>query len=196
MGPEFLTQLLLSYRYWILPPITFVFGPIVGLMAGVLIRTEVLEFFPTLLALVGGAIVGDISWYWIGYHWGERFAQKLGRYIGITESHVMTAKELFRTYHMRILFLSKITAGFGFAIVILFTAGLSRIPFSRFLTINIAGEILWSTLLLVIGFFVSHLIIKVNGVLEWISTIGLMVIILACLFGTGHYLRKRILERP
>ena len=195
MGPEFLSQLLLSYKYWILPPANLIFGPIVGLMAGALVRADVLELLPTFLFIVGGAIAGDIMWYWIGYHWGERFTQRFGKYVSITESHVAIAKILFNKYHMRILFLSKVTSGLGFAIVILFTAGLSRVPFNRFLLINVAGEIIWSGSLIAIGFFVSHLIIRVNSVLEWASVIGLMVLVLACLFGIGHYLRKHMSQK-
>ncbi len=192
MGPEFLTQLLLTWKYWVLAPANFVLGPIVGLMAGVLIRADILEFIPTLTILVVGAILGDILWYWIGYHWGERFATRFGKYVGVTESHIFIAKNLFNKYHMRILFISKVTSGLGLAVAVLFTAGLSRVPFKRFLLINIIGELVWSTLLLTTGFFISNLVVKVNNALEWASAVGIILLIFGILFGAGHYARKRL----
>jgi membrane protein DedA with SNARE-associated domain len=86
------------------------------------------------VVLLVTALAGDVAWYFVGAHYGERFVGRLGPYVSVTPAHVERVKTLFHRYHTQVLLLSKITNAFGFAIVILFTAGLTKIPFGRYMT--------------------------------------------------------------
>ena len=189
MESSFLIQLIGEYRYVIMAPAAFAFGPPVSLIAGVLLRLGALAFVPTCLALAAGELGGDIIWYWLGNRYGETFVKRLGRYVGITDASVEGIKTLFSQHHDVILFTSKLTAGLGFAPVVLFTAGLSRVPFHRYMMLNIAGQFLWTTGLLSIGYFLGHIYLEVGSIFEKMALFALAAIVLVSLIGLGRYLR-------
>lgn len=190
MDPAFLAKLIGDYTYLIIPLTVFVLGPIVSLAAGVLLRLDVINLIPTILALAAGELVSDVLWYWLGRRYGERFVQRFGHYVGITQASVAYAKDLFSRHHDLIIFTSKLTAGLGFAVPILFSAGLSRVPFRRYMMLNIAGQFLWTAALLSIGYFLGHIFLRVNDVFEKMALFALFAILLISLIGFGRYLRS------
>lgn len=192
MGPEFLTNLLLEYKYLILAPSAFILGPTVSLIAGVLLRLDVLALVPTCIALAAGELGGDVLWYTLGRRYGDRFVDRFGRYVGITEASVANVRQLFNNHHDLILFTSKLTAGLGVAPVVLFSAGMSRVPFRRYMMLNIAGQFLWTAGLLSIGYFLGHIYFKVGDALEAITLTALGTLILVSLIGFGRYMRGSI----
>ena len=189
MNLEFLIQLLLTYKYAIIAPAVFVIGAPVSLVAGILLRLEVLEIVPTCLMLAVGELTADVLWYWLGIRYGDSFVKKYGRYVGITHASIAYTKELFEKHHDIIIFTSKITAGLGFGTVIMFTAGLSRVPFRRYMMLNIAGQFLWTASLLSLGYFLGHFFTEVSNIFEKMALFALGVIILVSIIGFGRYLR-------
>ena len=189
MNLEFLIQLLLTYKYAIIAPAVFIIGAPVSLVAGILLRLEVLEIVPTCLMLAVGELTADVLWYWLGVRYGDSFVKRYGRYVGITRSSIAYTKELFEKHHDIIIFTSKITAGLGFGTVIMFTAGLSRVPFRRYMMLNIAGQFLWTASLLSLGYFLGHLFTEVSNIFEKMALFALGVIILVSIIGFGRYLR-------
>lgn len=192
MGLEFLTQLLLTYKYAVIPPIVFVFGAPVSLVAGFLLRLDVLELLPTCLMLALGELAADVLWYVLGFRYGDSFVKRFGPYVGISADSIARVKKLFERRHDSIILLSKITAGLGFGTVIMFTAGLSRVPFRRYLILNMIGQSIWTAGLLSIGYFLGHLYVEVSGVFERMTLIALSVVGLLLLIGLGRHIRSRV----
>jgi len=184
-------ELLTEYTYLLMAPAIFLFGPIVSLTAGVLLRLEVVDLVPTALALAAGELGSDVLWYWIGRRYGDRFVNKYGKYFGITGASVESVKKLFAQHHDFIIFTSKITAGFGFATAVLFTAGLTRVPFGRYMMLNVAGQFLWTAGMLSVGYFLGHIYLKVGGAFEKMTLFALLTLIVLSLIGFGRYLRTR-----
>lgn len=190
----FVAHLFLQGSYIILIPIIFIAQPAVALLSGVFIRLGYISFPLTYAYIVCVALTGDMLWYAIGYRYGESFTKRFGPHFGITERHVHTVTRLFHTYPNRILFISKITNGLGFAIVVLFSAGLARIPFRRYMLFNLIGEMAWTGSLIGIGYFFSHLYITVNNVLGRVSLFATFIITIVCVIAIAHYIRKKISE--
>lgn len=169
----------MHYRYVVLVPAALFGGPIISLFAGSLVRLRFLELFPTYGALMLGELIGDVVWYWIGYRSGERFVRQWGKYVGISDLHIEVVKRLFRAHTNVILFLSKVTMGLGFSIVTIFTAGLARIPFGRYLVINILGQFIWSGVLLSLGFLLGYSFLQTANL--WLRTVLIIVYLSAFL---------------
>ena len=167
-------------------------GPLMTMLSGVFVRLNLLDLIPVYFALIVADITGDIGWYWIGRRWGRPFIKKFGKFFSITEHHVITLEKFFHRYHERILIISKLTMGFGFAAVTLFTAGFSRVPFSRYILINIIGEFFWTALWLAVGFFFTDLLVRLNNILSQITAIIGGLIVLAAIIGIANYLRHRL----
>ena len=170
-------------------------GPLMTMISGIFIRLNTLDLVPAYFVLITADLIGDIGWYWIGRAWGRPFIRKFGKYFSITENHVITLEKFFHRFHDRILIISKLTMGFGFAAVTLFTAGFSRVPFRRYLLLNALGEFFWTALWLAIGFFFTDLFVRVNTVLSRVAVTGGIIIFFALVIGVAKYLRHRILQQ-
>ena len=194
MDPAVLASLISEYSYFIMAPAIFLFGPMVSLVAGVLLRLEVVSLVPTVLALATGELASDVLWYWLGHRWGETFVKRFGRYVSITPATIGYAKSLFAQHHDIIIFSSKLTSGLGFGAAIMFTAGLSAVPFRRYMMLNIAGQFFWTAGMLSTGYFLGHLYLKVGNVFEKMALFALIIILLVSLVGFARYLRKLLSE--
>jgi membrane protein DedA with SNARE-associated domain len=137
-------------------------GPLVSLTSGALLFAGYFHFLPLYICLMLGDVVGDVVFYYIGYHFGYRFVSRFGKRFKITEKHIAKVQEIFHHRTNVILFFSKITNGLGFSAVVLFTAGLSRIPFLGYLSINLLGQLIWSGILIAVGYFFSTLYVQIN----------------------------------
>jgi len=124
-----------------------------------------------------GDLTGDVMLYYVGYRYGVSVISKVKKWFGLTEERINKAKELFHNHKYKILFISKLTNGFGFAIPVLVTAGIVRIPFWKFIRTNIAGQLFWSAGLLALGYFFGGLYDSIHSVLGKSFLIGAVLII-------------------
>jgi len=185
-------ELILQYKYLVMVPLIPVAQPLVGMIAGLLARLGVMELWVVYVVLVSVALAGDVAWYWVGYHWGEKFVSRFGRFFAVTPAHVVSAKYIFHRYHAPILLVSKITNGFGLAIVTLFTAGLTKIPFGRYMLFNTVGELIWAATIVAIGYFFGEAYIRVNDMFGRATLTALFVVFVLAMIGFGVYARGRI----
>jgi membrane-associated protein len=166
-------------------------GPILSMIFGVLIKLGFFSFLPIYVALMVGDLLGDVIWYYIGRRWGHRFVARFGKYFSVTEAGIARVTAIFHRYKHRILFLSKISNGLGFAIVTLITAGLSRIPFWKYLTTNLIGQFVWTGILLAIGYFFGNLYQQVDTWFGRASVAALFVVVFFAFMGYKKYLRVK-----
>lgn len=186
---------LLAYKYLIIIPGAIFEGPILSIICGLLIRLDVLNFWYAYFFLMLGDLIGDVLWYWAGYHWGKKLILKFGKYFSITEESIEIVKKLYHRYHFSILVASKLTMGLGFPGAVLATAGIVRISFRKFMLYNLIGQFVWTGGLIAIGYFVGEAYITINGGLEIFSLIAVILLAIVALFGFGKYVRKRVLKK-
>lgn len=172
--------------YFVIMTIGFFEGPFLSMLCGVILAAGYLFFWPTYLALMAGDLLGDILWYFIGFRYGEKFVKKFGKYFEITDEHITKIKNVFHKRKYPILLFSKTTNGLGFALAILFTAGMSKIPFPKYMATNVIGQFIWSGSLIAIGFFFGDLYLKIN------SLGGRIIIVL--LFALVVFLASRLIK--
>jgi membrane protein DedA with SNARE-associated domain len=178
--------------YGVIVLVSFVEGPILAMICGLLIKLGDIPFIPAYTALMIGDLIGDVVWYNIGYYFGPLFIGRFGKYFGITENGVATVKRIFHKYSNQILIISKITMGFGFALVTLVTAGITKIPFGRYLALNFLGQFVWTGLLLYVGYLLGNLYTYANDILSKITVLALGVIIFFSMIGYGKYVKAKI----
>ncbi len=167
-----LIDFIIVYKYILLVPAAFVEGHIVTLIAGFLARLGYLNLLLAGISVIFGNLLGDVALYWLGYHKGIAVAKGWGKYFGITEASIEKMTEVFHHRTSRILLISKLTNGFGLAMVVLFTAGLTRIPFRAFMLWNTIGECLWTGILISVGFFLGQLYVVVDNAIWRIGVVG------------------------
>lgn len=184
--------LLIRYGYIVLVPAVIVTGPLAALLAGVFSRLDFFNPFVAYVCLVLGAMLGDMMWYFLGRRYGEPFTKRFGHYVGLTHEHIVSAKELFTKYHSPIILLTKVTNVFGLMIPVLFTAGISRIPFGRFFVLNLLGESIFSGVLITLGYYFSDLYLRIDDFFGRTLLVGVVCMLLLIGLGFGKYVRNRI----
>ncbi len=194
---EWLISLITNHQYLVYGVIilvSFFEGPILAVLCGFLIHLDLLPLVPIYITLMIGDLIGDVVWYSIGRMFGHSFTRKFGKYFSITEEGVTRVTKIFQKHTSRILIISKITMGFGFAIVTLFTAGMSKIPFNQYISLNIAGQVIWTGILLFLGYFFGNLYEQLDGIFAKISVVALIVLISIGLIGYGKYIKGRMVK--
>ncbi len=167
-------------------------GPVIMMSCGFLLKLGYVSFIPTYFALMAGDLVADAGWYGVGYFFGNRFVQKFGKFFGITDENIEKVKGIFHRRKNSILFISKITMGFGFSLVTLIVAGLVKIPFKRYLAINIIGQFIWTGILLFIGFSFGNFYSQIANYFGRISGIAFFIVIFFLLIFLGKYFRGKM----
>ena len=167
-------------------------GPIISILLGVLIKLGYFAFIPSYAAVIAGDIFSDTVWYYIGRYFASAFIKHYGKYFGVTDDNISKVKHIFHKYNFPILFISKITNGFGLSLAVLLTAGTVRIPFLRFISVNFLGQFVWSGFLIAVGFFFSNLYFKYDSIFGHVSVVLIFLAVAAGFIGFSQYLRKRV----
>lgn len=168
-----------SSKYILLFFGTLIEGPVVMVMSGFLFRLGQFDFVPMYLMLVFGDFVADLGWYAVGYFGARPATYRYGKFLGITPEIVEKIERRFKKYQDRILIISKLTMGFGFALVTLVVAGMLKVSFKRYALLNFIGGFFWTLFLLIAGYFFGNIYLLITPTLKVeFLIIGTLVIFL------------------
>lgn len=149
--------------------------------SGFLYKLGGFEFLPMYLALVSGDFMADIGWYFVGRFGGRPLISRWGYLFGITQGAILKIQDRFHRYHEKILIISKLTMGFGFALVTLLVAGMLHVPFKNYVILNLVGGFIWTALLVTVGYFFGNIYASITGpekiVFALISLVGVVVVL-------------------
>ncbi|CAB4366795.1 unannotated protein [freshwater metagenome] len=125
------------------------------LIGGVLAHAGVWNVWTFLIAAIIGAITGDSVGYEIGKHLGPRIKENaFGRFVG--EKRWKLAQAIFDRYHGGAIFFGRAQALLRALVPAL--AGMNKVPYRKFITWNAAGGIVFSTIVVLLGYeFASSL---------------------------------------
>lgn len=180
-----------SYAALILP--SLVAQPAAALIAGAFVRLGHLSFFAALATIAVTALAGDMVGYTLGYRYGHHFVRRLGTYLGASRD---TVTRTTATLHKRgglIIFISKVTNGFGMGAAIMVSAGVIRMSLPRFLCYTAIGEIIWTGMLMAAGMYFGKLYTEVGNAIEQVTLLGAFIILaILIIFVTRLAVRKYI----
>lgn len=166
-------------RYGLLFVSTLFGSPVVMIAAGYLVHIGQLDFWPAYGVIVAADIAGDIIWYWVGRIGARPFFERFGGYVGVGPELIEKLEDRFNHHHERILIVSKLTMGLGVAIAVLAVAGMMRVPFWRYLAINLSGELLWALMPIGIGYYFGNISDLLPPSFRlWFALFGLVVVVL------------------
>lgn len=195
MSVEFITELILQYRYWILIPISFIEGPIVAFVAGTL---AAVGFF-NIYFLAGLFFVRDVGldgvYYAIGYFGGHTaFTGRMLAKIGVTDDHLEKVRELWAKRPFMTMFIGKLSYGIASAFIVV--AGVVKMPLRIFFKYGIIVAILEYGTLLVAGFFLGASlggsVVKIIENAQY--AIGFAALVISGYYLFTWYMRRRLLK--
>ena len=149
------------------------------LIGGVLAYQKVWPLWLFLLCAIIGAIAGDSVGYEIGKHFGPRIeVSRMGRLVGAKRWRL--AQHIFDKYHGGAIFFGRAQALLRALVPAL--AGMNRVPYWTFLKWNAAGGIVFSTIVVLLGYEFSNQLAKLESVLKYWAIGFLIVVVIVILF--------------
>lgn len=194
MSLDFITRLILEYRYWILIPLSFIEGPIIAFVAGTLASVGYFNMY-FLAPLFFIRDVGlDGVYYAIGY-FGARsgFAQRMMAKLGVTEDHLDEIRVLWTKRPGITLFIGKLSYGIASAFIVV--AGMIRMPLGKFFAYGSLVAIVQYGGLLFLGYFVGSSlggdVIKIINNIQYV--VAFTAIIISAYYILSWRMRSKIL---
>jgi membrane protein DedA with SNARE-associated domain len=157
-------------------------------LGGVLASQQAVSLVGMAAVVVVAAIVGDSVGYEVGRHFGERVLNL--RLLRPRRAALERARRYLRERGGRAVFLGRFTA--FLRAVMPGLAGLSHMPYRRFLAFNAAGGLVWGLGFTLLGYLAGASYEKVEKAAGWAST-SLLILVLAVLVGVHLY--RRLQER-
>ncbi|MFB7497152.1 DedA family protein [Streptomyces sp. NPDC056161] len=139
---------------------------------------------------VVAAILGDNVSYAIGRYGGQRLVNRYGRYVLLTPARVAKAEEFFTRHGGKVITVARFIEGLRQANGII--AGLSGMPWRRFLLFNTLGAVLWVGTWVTLGYLAGNHIDTLYPTIQRyeLFVLAALAVVLVVLV-TRHLIRRR-----
>lgn len=145
------------------------------------------------LTLIGVILAGSLGsmlaaalLYWIGYQFSHaaifRFVDRYGKYLFIKSDDVKKSLAWFEQYGHRIVFFGRMVPAVRSLISV--PAGMSRMPFWKFMLFSSLGTIIWTTFLACVGFYFGENQALMQQIFNQVGYVilGIVLLIIAVIF--------------
>ncbi len=157
------------------------------LIGGVLAHEKVWPLWLFLICAIIGAIAGDSVGYEVGKHFGPRIeVSRLGRLVGAKRWAL--AQHIFDKYHGGAIFFGRAQALLRALVPAL--AGMNKVPYRTFLKWNAAGGIVFSTIVILLGYEFANQLTKLEKVLKYWA-FGFLTVVIIVILVIKNKLEKR-----
>lgn len=153
--------------------------------AGLLASQGVFSIPLLLFILPIAAILGDSAGYYTGRHFGNWLLKRPDNII-FKRSYITKAEKFYAMHGGKAIVLARFMPAVRTFVPIV--AGIAKMPYPNFVFFNIFGGILWTTSLLLLGYFLGQ---KIPNVDHYLLPIIMLIVILSVLPGIIHLIRER-----
>jgi membrane protein DedA with SNARE-associated domain len=196
LSPEIIEQIAQKYGYWAVffgiflenlgLPIP---GETVTIVGGFLAGSQQLKVQWVLIDAAFGAAAGGTIGYWIGRWGGWALLTKLGQLLRFKESQLEDLRRKFGENAGKAVFFGRFIALFRvFASPL---AGISGMPFWKFMGYNIAGALTWATVMVGLSYFAGQ-VVPLEKLIDFASQFAFVALSLVALaIGLPLWLESR-----
>ncbi len=153
---------------------------------------KVLSIWLVIPIAIVGDVVGDNIGFWIGREGGRPLVEKYGKYVRIDQKKLSEMEALFKEKGGRTVYTAHFFA--TTRILAALTAGMSHMPYKRFLTFNILGAISFVTVISLVSYHFSKNLDTVLRFLHYFRWAGFVVLALIIIYYFHKHFGKRIKE--
>lgn len=165
----------------IFPPIP---SEVILPLAGYSVATDGMTLPLVIMVATLGTVVGTLPWYYAGRIFGavrlKKLSVRYGRLLTLSPSDIEAAEEWFRAHGKKVVFFGRLIPTVRTLISV--PAGFARMPTMSFLVYSFAGSLLWTTLLVYLGFLLGNQHDRVADYLNPISDVVVVIIVAAYLY--------------
>jgi membrane protein DedA with SNARE-associated domain len=179
--------LLGRWNYLILMILIILQGPLSTMLGGAAAAAGLLNPFGVLLVAMVGNLGADAFWYTMGR---SSKIGKLARWSRRSQALVDVLRAGMHTHALKVLLMAKLSI--GMAVPAIIAAGLARVPWRRWFPIVLLGEILWTGMLLLVGFYATEAIKGAEQVVVYLGAVGSAVFIGVILVYVPRELKRHL----
>ena len=178
------------WTYLVLALLVAIEGPVATLLGAAAASAGLMRPWLVFLCAAGGNLTADSLWYSLGYAGKLEWAMRFGRRLGLKGEILERLEQGMHEHASKILFIAKLTV--SFMIPSLIAAGLIKVPWKRWFPALFAGEMIWTGSLMLVGYFATEAIKKVQQGVEYL-VLGLSVVFIIFIVFIGRrILRKNL----
>jgi membrane protein DedA with SNARE-associated domain len=177
------------WNYVLLAVFVFLEGPIATLLGAAAASAGVMKIDLVFVAASTGNLSADSAWYLLGYTGRVEWVLRHGRWLGIRRHHLQRLRQLMSRHAPKILLAAKLTS--ALIIPSLIAAGMARVPWRRWFPPVLAGEIIWTGSLVLIGYYATQLVGKVERDVRYLAGIGIVVFLAVLVWFVRRALQQR-----
>jgi membrane-associated protein len=179
------------WTYLVLAILVAVEGPVATLLGAAAASAGLMRPWLVFLAAAIGNMTADSLWYTLGYAGKLEWALRLGRRLGLRVEILERVEQGMQRNAAWILFMAKLTV--SFMIPSLIAAGLVKVPWRRWFPALFAGEMIWTGSLVLIGFYATEAIKRVEQAVEYL-VLGLSLVFVIFMLWMGRRFLRQLLK--
>ena len=178
------------WTYLVLAFLVAIEGPVATLLGAAAASAGLMRPWLVFFCAAAGNLTADSLWYSLGYAGKLEWAMRFGRRLGLRPEILDRLEQGMHEHAAKILFIAKLTV--SFMIPSLIAAGLVKVPWRRWFPALFAGEMIWTGSLMLIGYFATEAIKRVQQGVEYLI-LGLSLVFIVFIIWIGRrVLRKRL----
>lgn len=176
-----------NWSYLALAVLVAVEGPIATLLGAAAASAGVMRPLFVFIAASTGNLAADTLWYTLGYLGKFEWFYHFGKRTGISNKQMESLKENIQKHSIKVLFFAKLSM--SLMIPSLIAAGLVKAPMRKWFPAVFGGEIIWTGALVLIGYYGTEAIKRVEQGLEYVILGGSIAFVIFI-----FYLGRRIIN--
>ena len=127
------------------------------------------------VAASAGNLTADTLWYLAGYMGKIEWFHKIGQRMGLSRTRTEILQKNMRKHAVKVLFFAKLSM--SLMIPSLIAAGLVKAPWKRWFPAVFGGEIIWTGALVLIGYYTTEAIKRIEQGLEYVILGGTILFV-------------------
>ena len=150
-------------------------GETIVIVGGFLAGSGELNYWLVLTSAIAGAVLGDNFGYWLGRLGGWQLLVKIGSIFRIQEHQLEQAKDRYSQNAAKAVFWGRFVT-----ILRIFAgplAGITEMPYKRFLLCNFGGAAVWSTTIVTLTYFLGK-IVTLEKIVNWVTQLGIAALLM------------------
>lgn len=147
--------------------------------AGFLVYSGKMDMFLVTLAGAIGSLIGALFSYYVGKYLGRPFLLKYGKYILISEKHLITTEKFFQKHGEKAIFIARLVPVVRH--LISFPAGAANMNIIKFSFYTFVGAFIWCGILAYAGYLLGynwHIIKQHTSALDYIFILAVILFII------------------
>jgi membrane protein DedA with SNARE-associated domain len=162
-------------------------------IAAMMARWDVMHWWGALLSCLGGVLAGDMLLYTLGRHFGRRILQWPPARRILTPEREARVMHAYHRHGLKFVVMARLIMGLRAAAFL--TAGLVRVPFPRFLLVDVTAVLVSVPISFGVAYAIADSVVvalaRVREMQMWIAGVALLVAVAWGLALLRRHLRSR-----